>query len=254
MNRMSDQEGRYLSAPTEEERLLWLDFVENRAPEMRERLFKFYLPIVRRLAGRYYRWDGANAVQFEELVQLGCTGLLEAIDRYKPELGIPFRYFCNRRIGGSILNGIAKHNEVNQQVSFRRRQERERFRSLKVGISEAQTLDQIFDVLGEIAAGLALSMMVEASATLVLEVGSEPPSAYETLAWKQTIRLIKEEISLLPDRERDVIVLHYEEGMSFEQISRLFKVTKGRVSQLHKAAIGSLRGRLSGTEDFRLEG
>lgn len=239
---------------SEEEAVLWDKFVHDRTSMSREALFQHYLPFTRRLAGRYFRRDGANSIQFNELVQLGCAGLLEAIDRYRPELGIPFRYFCNRRITGSILNGIAQHSEVNQQISFRRRQARERFRSLKEGIEEARSLDQIVDLLGEIAGGLALGLMIESAAFQGIEDGEQAPNAYETLAWKQTVALIKHEVRQLPARERDLMVLHYEEAVSFEQIGELFGVTKGRISQLHKHAIGSLRRRLLQTELFRLEG
>ena len=46
---------------------------------------------------------------------------------------------------------------------------------------------------------------------------------------------------------------HYMDGMSFDQIGALLGVTKGRISQLHRAAINLLRSRMINRDDFKLE-
>ena len=70
-------------------------------------------------------------------------------------------------------------------------------------------------------------------------------SAYDTLAWRQTQQLLARAVGLLPEREAIVIVNHYEHGLSFVQIADLMGVSRGRISQLHHAALERLRRKIS---------
>ena len=65
---------------------------------------------------------------------------------------------------------------------------------------------------------------------------------------------MRRELEVLPERERDILRYHYLEGISFDEIGILLGVSKGRISQIHKAAIALLRKRLSNNGRFRLEG
>jgi RNA polymerase sigma factor FliA len=230
--------------PSDTEVALWNAFKRDGSSIAREQLFRHYLPLARQLAGRHFRNARPGAIEFAELVQMASTGLLEAIDRYKPDLGVPFRYFGNRRITGSILNGIAAHSEVNRQVSVRNRMVRERMESLRRETTTDGTLIETLDLLGEIAAGLAIGFMLEESGSYVAVDCDLASNGYETLAWKQITGLLAKEVDRLPVREQDIVRLHYRDGMSFEQLGALFGLTKGRISQLHKSAIALMRKRL----------
>ena len=248
--------GQGLLAPsegvTEEELALWQ---AREAGSAREALFARYLPIARRLAWRFLRDTPQEALEFAELLQLAGVGLLEAIDGYKPELGVPFRYYCTRRIRGAIIEGIARLTEVNQQISTRRRIERERLRSLRAEGIEPQSLDEKLALIGDIAAELAIGLMLEETAMFVREDEPDPArDAYETLAWRQGVQHLLSALDGLPPRDAQVIRYHYLEGVPFDQIARLMALSKGRISQIHKAAVGLLRKRLSAMGQFRLEG
>jgi RNA polymerase sigma factor FliA len=233
---------------------LWTTYKRDGSPDIREQLFDHYLPLARRIAARFYRGGTVGAIEFEELVQLSCAGLLEAIDRFNPELGVPFRYFGNRRMSGSILNGIARYSEVNQQISARKRMVSERIASLRPDESVSATTAESLNILGEIAAGLAVGFMLDESRAFASEACDPAHNGYHTLEWKQTIATLGGALEQLPPREQKIIRLHYLEGVPFEQLSAVFGITKGRVSQLHKAAVGLLRKRLLQTGDFSLCG
>jgi RNA polymerase sigma factor FliA len=237
-----------------EERALWEAYGEGQSARARELLFRHYQHLAKNMAGRYRRSNAGAFIEYAELFQLACTGLLESIDRFKPELGIPFRYFCNRRISGAILNGISKHSELNQQISTRKRAERERIASLRKDCRQAKTLDEQLDLLGEIAAGLALGFMLEDASQDARDMRSSEPDAFETLAWKQMVRLVSEEIHQLHPQQRDILVWHYSDGLPFDQIAAIMSLSKGRISQIHKAAIALLRKRLLSVRKIWLEG
>jgi RNA polymerase sigma factor for flagellar operon FliA len=173
---------------------------------------------------------------------LASAGLLEAIDHFDPGRGAPFRAYARRRITGSVLDGIAKMSEVREQISFRNRVRHERVRSLAVADAEALPLEDAMRALADLAVGLALGFMLEGTGLYVDEDQQSPQAdAYESLAWKDTVRGVVQELSKLPDRERSVIRRHYLDGLAFEQISVLLGVSKSRVSQLHKAGLDLLR-------------
>ncbi len=241
-------------SPENDEQRLWASFAESKSKKNRERLFAKYLPLARRLAAKYANLEARISIEYADLFQLACTGLLESIDRFKPELGVPFRYFANRRINGAILNGIAKHSELSQQISTQRRMAKERMHSLKDGAGNPSSLDEALTALGDIAAGLALGLILEESARGSAESIDTMPGAFETVAWKQMVKLVRDSIEQLPAREKDIMIWHYIEGLTFEHISALLGLTKGRISQVHKAAIALLRKRLLNNTHLRFEG
>jgi RNA polymerase sigma factor FliA len=242
------------NAQSNEEGALWLSFTESPSTAGRERLFRHYQHLARNMAARYRRSNAGAQIEFAELYQLGCTGLLESIDRFKPELGVPFRYFANRRISGAILNGIAKYSELNWQISARKRAERDRIASLGHNAGQVQSMDEQLSLLGEIAAGLALGFMVEAGDAIGNDPASPDEDAFETLAWKQMIKLIGEEIHQLQPQQRDIMLWHYHDGLPFDQIAIILGLSKGRISQIHKAAIALLRKRLLNSRKIWFEG
>ncbi len=255
---MSDGPDRTRDVPREsqqqDEQALWKTFVQSASANDREQLFRFYTPLVRRLVAKYVNLEATSSIEYDDLFQLACTGLLESIDRFKPELGVPFRYFANRRINGAILNGIAKHSEVSQQISVRHRLARERAASLQDGGPKPSNFDDALSLLGDIAAGLALGLILDEVRESSEGPADPAPGVFETVAWKQMTKLARESVEELPPRERDIMLWHYVEGLRFEQIAGLLGVTKGRISQVHKAAIALLRKRLLKGGHFRLEG
>ena len=233
---------------------LWCSFKNEGSQASRQRLFSTYLPIAKRIAWRHARDEMRGTVEYNELVQLAVVGLLEAIDRFKPELGIPFKYYCTRRIRGAILNGIAKLTEVNEQISTRRQIARDRMRSVSGKRGNASSLDEILDLLGDIAESLALGLILDCAASTPDEVRDPARDAYETMAWKQAVSTLREEVGRLPEQQQNVVRYHYLEGVPFEEIAKLFGLSKGRISQIHRSGLEALRKRLASFGQFRLEG
>lgn len=235
------------------EAALWTALKDGDGPA-RERLFELHLPFARALARRERRQRRGADIDPDELFQLACTGLLEAMDRFDPALGVPFRGFANRRIRGAMIDGVAKLNEVREQLSHRGRMKRERARSLAAGKAETMEPGEAMDALIDMAVGLALGFMLEG--TNLYHDQEEPSTqatAYDSLAWKEVVDRLVAELARLPERERTIIRLHYMEDVSFDRIAALYGLSKGRISQLHKAALMLLRKRVSGAGGFRLE-
>ena len=134
-------------------------------------------------------------------------------------------------------------DEAGAAYHHRRRQEADRARSL----ADEADGDPVA-ALAALASGLALGLMLEGTTLAVAGDGADPrPDAHHSLAWRELQALLAAAIVRLPDREGTIIRQHYEAGVSFTQIAQLLGLSKGRVSQLHAAAIARLRARLHRT-------
>jgi RNA polymerase sigma factor for flagellar operon FliA len=233
-----------------DEAALWTQFKVGGSSDARERLFARHASFARNIARRHYRERSRGDIDFLDLQQLAYAGLLEAIDRFDLKKGAPFRHFAAYRVSGSILDGLSRMNEVREQISWHRRVRRERLSSLSAEDGEPLETSEAMAKLTEIAVGLALGFMLEGTGLFVDQSGDErvaasvPAVAYESAAWAETVGQLRKELDGLPERERAILTRHYMDGMNFDQLAELFGVTKGRVSQLHRAALNLLRKRL----------
>ncbi|HKC03551.1 MAG TPA: sigma-70 family RNA polymerase sigma factor [Sphingomicrobium sp.] len=231
-----------LVRPERAEALLWWRLRFEKRQEAREPLFNRYAGFARSIAQRVRSWGEKATVKDAE--QWAYTGLLQAIDTFDPLHGSRFEAFAKPRIAGSVRDGFAQASELEAQWTYRRKQERDRLRSLKER-KGSEAKDPI-EALGEIAACLAVGLMLDGTRLMGGDEAPDPgPSAYESLAWRQTQLVLEREISRLAPSEASVIQQHYVNGLSFTQVAELMGVTRGRISQLHRAALAKLRKRMS---------
>jgi RNA polymerase sigma factor FliA len=230
-----------LVRPERVEASLWRRFKDSGHPKHRADLFDRYRRFARSLARRHARRSNVRPDVVADLEQCAYAGLLEAIDRYDPRKGNSFFAFATARIAGSIVDGLGRLDEQGAQFRFRRRAERERLASLITGGEpggEGSAIDQLADLVTELALGLILAAE-ERSAGDVLK--GSPDSAFDNLAWRQTQILLRQRVEELPDLERTIVRHHYQNDMLFSQIAIMLDLSRGRVSQIHKNALGKLR-------------
>lgn len=228
----------------EAEPQLWKDLKENGSASARERLFDLYLPLARQVARRR-AFRAAADIAFDDLFQLACAGLLEALDQFDPGRGVLFKHYAARRIAGSVLDGVAKMNELRDQISHRRKAHADRVRSLRARDPAAESEARAIEELADLAVNLAIGFMLEDAGLVASETSTfRYATGYESLAWRQTAAALAAELSRLPEREQVVVRHHYLDGMGFSEIAALLSLSKGRVSQIHKSAITLLRKRL----------
>ncbi|MGU7783209.1 sigma-70 family RNA polymerase sigma factor [Burkholderia sp. PU8-34] len=232
---------------------LWDTFLQDRSPVSRERLFDCYLPYATALAGQLYRNRRYGDVEFKDYVQFACIGLLESIDRFDVARGVEFETFSTRRITGSVLDGVVRLSDGQEQVALRTKIRRERLESLNEATG-TQAID-IFHALASLTMGLAIGFILDETGMVDRSSGKTPvhsDHAYQALAWRQTKARLSDAIARLPDRERKIVQHHYFHGLTFDQIGRILDLTKGRVSQMHRAALAKLRGDIGAIGDLYL--
>jgi len=241
----------------EGEEALWRAFKTGGSQAAREKLFEMHAQLARGIASRHYRERTRGDLELADLYQHAFAGLLEALDRFDPGRQVPFRPFAAHRISGSILDGLAKTSEIREQISWRHRMRRERLRSLAERQNDDDGKLQPIEELAELALGLALGFILEDSGMMQDRDAERDPfraanAAYESVAWNETVDQLRRELDRLPEREQTILRQHYEGGMDFDRLAALLSLSKGRVSQLHRAALTLLRKRLKERGHFRM--
>lgn len=193
-----------------------------------------HLPWVRIIAAGIYGRRVGDSFEFQDVFQWGVVGLLEAMERYRPETGVAFKTYAEYRIRGEILDHLSKTSEIASQA-FARKQ------ALQCRASDIdEKVDDPFEMLRSLSVGLAIGFMLEgATDGCDDEAGQNAP--YASLAIKELRRELLLALERLPDGQKKVLKLHYLNELQFAEIAQMLDLSRGRISQLHKEGLDALR-------------
>jgi RNA polymerase sigma factor for flagellar operon FliA len=223
--------------------------------EDESRLVEEHLPLVHRLATKW-RACCRQQVEHADLVQVGSLGLMDAARRFDPSRQRSFAAFAQARVQGSIRDALRMMDPLSrdERQSVRRLEECRREMRIRRGrepqteeLAEALkwTVEAVQRCQADVSAlrgGLAQTL----AEPVGLTSGDSPFAASDVDAFKRVLRgelgeAIGEAIDRLPERQRMVLALYYTEDLTMRDVGRVMSVTESRVSQLHSAAMGTLR-------------
>ena len=239
---------------------LWARWRSQGDPQARQQLIERHLPYARIVAARYYARRVHDEIEFGDYLQLASLAMVESVDRYRPGQGAQFRTFAAHRMHGAILDGLEKLTEKQQQVAVRQRLERERLEAAKLNARErvqgsssgaAAREDELFAYLAEVGIGLALGVLLEETGMIDRDAGgvaTEADQHYKRVEMTQLKDRLAALVEALPPAQRSVLQWHYRHDRSFVDIAQRLDLSRGRVSQIHKQALESLRRALAGCQ------
>ncbi|WP_050465683.1 sigma-70 family RNA polymerase sigma factor [Herbaspirillum autotrophicum] len=244
-------------AALENEDAIWRAWRVDKDAASREQLVQHYLPYARIVAASYYRRRFHDEIEFAEYLQLASVGLLESIDRFDPTIGVHFKTFSARRIHGAILSGIETITEKQQQIALRKQLQAERRDSLKrrevSADSKTDKPEDLFRRLADVGIGLALAYLLEGTGMVdVPEEAADQNQYYRQIELRQLQQRVRGLVDELTVQERTVIRYHYLQEVPFSEIATLLGLTKGRIAQIHKQALGRLRTALQSKDRLDL--
>lgn len=204
-------------------------------------LFEIHLPFSRRVASHVRRQRSGADLEMGDLHQYAAEGLLQAIDQFDRGRGYTFEGFARRRIAGCVIDGIGESSELRRQISFKHRTRAERLRSLSPKDAAGGSSSDALQMLGDLALNLALGFMLDDVGLSESEPTARGPSGYESAAWSDTVTRLVCAVTDLPDPGGIVVRQHYLQGLEFARIADTLAISRGRVSQIHSAALVRLR-------------
>ena len=220
----------------------------------REELILGNLRLVLSVVGRFNpKRDSAD-----DLFQVGCVGLIKAIDNFNPDFAVRFSTYAVPMIIGEVRRYQRDNNAV--RVSRGLRDLAYRALQVKEDVLAKEGRDA---TLPEIAARLEVS---ERAVGEAMEAIVEPVSLYDSVygededkmyvidklsdeseaseSWIESIAL-KEALGKLQGREKEIIRLRYYKGRTQMEIAAEIGISQAQVSRLEKSAIGAIRKSVS---------
>lgn len=217
---------------------------------------KEHTPLVKRIAHHLMSKLPAT-IQAEDLIQAGMIGLLEAAKNFDETKGATFVTYAGIRIRGAMLDEIRKGDWAPRSVHKNSRRIAKAVKDL-----ENATQRDPRDV--EVAATLGMNLeeyhqMVQDSSCVkifafddlgmteeIIDCPTHNPisSPLEGLQRDDFKSKLANEVSKLPDREKLVLALYYDEELNLREVGEVLGVSESRISQIHSQAMGRLKSRL----------
>lgn len=237
---------------TEKEKTALLRAARAGDKEARQRMIqgnlRLVLSVVQKFVGRGESMD--------DLFQVGCIGLIKAIDHFDPDLNVRFSTYGVPMIVGEIRRFLRDNNSVRvsrsvRDIAYKAMQAKEQ---LQKELNREPHMD-------EIARRVDLPV---ATVTLALESVVDPVSLYEPVysdegdtiyvmdqlgdsggedSWISGI-MFKDTVQALSEREKKIMALRYLSGKTQVEVAKEIGISQAQVSRLEKNALGRIKGKL----------
>ena len=222
-----------------------------------DELMTEYAPFVKRIA--YHMITRLpSSIQLEDIVQTGMIGLFEALKGYDMSKGASFETYARIRIQGSMIDEVRRCDWTPRSVYKKSRQLSEAIRSIESEKGRDAKDSEVAEKL-EITLEEYYSMVKDASGCQLLSyeeiaLNGGCQDEYDSSDFNNPCSQLQEEdfkhglvekIGDLPEREKMVMSLYYDEEFNLREIGEILGITEGRVCQIHGQALLRLRSRMT---------
>lgn len=227
--------------------------------DTRDQLVMAHVGLVKGLAQRLAQ-RLPSQIEVSELISVGVLGLVEAANRYQPSLNVPFDAFARRRVHGAMLDSLRDLDWAPRSLRRLRReldatlgrlrhelgrepQETELAAAMDLTPAQfAQAMEQLRSL--EVATIRQLDAAGEDGEGLLGLIVDQSEGQGTALERKELRTHLARAIKALPERERQIIALSYEQELTLAEIGAVLGVSESRVCQLRSLAISRLRSAL----------
>lgn len=219
---------------------------------------KKFLPLVKRIA-YHLMFKLPASVQIDDIIQTGMIGLLDALNRYQDSYGAQFETYAVQRVRGAMLDGLREADWLPRSLRKDMRRIEKNITILEQRYSRPPTETELattmnitlveYQKLLREARGYQLIYLEEPSENegkdfLDRYFVDESADPLNHLMHKNMRQTLARAISNLPEREKIVMALYYQEASNLREIGEILGVSESRVCQLHSQAIARLRTKL----------
>lgn len=246
-----------------------------------ESIVETYASLVRKIAYHLHAKMPSH-VNVNDLIQSGMIGLIDAASKYDDSKGASFETYAGIRIRGSILDEVRKGDWTPRSVYKNSRRVSQAMRVIEnrlgrdakdseIAAEMDISLMEYYDILKDLSAVriFSISELMNAEDN---ESGKMPHFAvadnisdhelessdlsgsfssfsksnepHRKIEKQSIIEAISIAIEELPERERQILSLYYNEELNLKEIGQVFEISESRISQIHSQAIIRLRSKL----------
>ncbi|MBY4675962.1 RNA polymerase sigma factor FliA [Marinobacterium arenosum] len=228
-----------------------VQFVSN------DELIEQYAPLVKRIA-HHLQARMPSSVVLDDLLQAGMIGLLEAYRNYDPCKGASFETYAGIRIRGAIIDEVRRGDWTPRSVHRNTRRISDAIHKIeaRTGADAADaevaaelgvTLDDYYALLKDSMESRLFSydeLVASSDEGPGDYIANDDPGPERHVSRESFLRSLAGAIERLPEREKLVLALYYDEQLNLKEIGQVLGVSESRVSQIHSQAAMRLRSRL----------
>ena len=196
-------------------------------------------------------------IEVDDLIQAGMIGLLNAAQNFTPTKGANFETYAGIRIRGAMLDEARRSNWTPRSTFRNAKQVSLAIRSIEnrtgrdakaqdIAVALGVSLEQYHRMVESAASSRILSYEQLAGdperASMLPDAPEDGPEA--TLEEDQFREAVGAAIAALPERERLVLSLYYDQELNLREIGEILEVSESRVCQIHGQAVLRVRARL----------
>lgn len=247
---------------------IWAEYLKDKTNKAaRDTLIVQYIYLIRYVVGRV-KVTLPSTISIEDIAGYGVEGLINAIERYSPQKNTRFETYALIRIRGAILDKIRSQDFLPRSLRKKIKDIKNAQEHLKQELgrmpttvevahyldmepdkvtqilSEDTTMTSLYDKKGSSDDSIEIIDTIEDTNKL------NPQEQAEEKNVKQEL---EKALQRLPERERIIMVLYYQENMTLKEIGETIGMSESRVCQLHAQAIMKLKNILSENRTTRLQ-
>lgn len=251
---------------SEEETELWRAFKYEDSMDAREKLANKYIHLVKYVINRLLSSSRieSEVLDYDDLFSCGVMGLLSALDGFDLSREVKFVTYSIPRIRGAIIDELRAVDWIPRSLRQRVNQLQATFQELEQELQRPASEREVAERLG-VDPDTLNSLLQDASRAAVLSLdeilrisddstttrGEVTPSIdledpRRQIQREQIVDILTNAIENLPEKERLVVIMYYNEELTLREIGEVLGVTESRTCQLHTKAMMRLRGRLAG--------
>jgi len=199
-----------------------------------------------------------HTVDVDDLIQAGMIGLLDAAQNYNASQGASFETYAGIRIRGAMLDEIRRNDWAPRSVHKKAREISDVMRGIEqqegrhahdseVAKALGLSIDEYHQQLHESAGHQVFSLdeFTDNDETHANPITADLSGPVDSLQSDDFQAAMAQAIKTLPERERLMMGLYYNEELNLKEIGEVLGVSESRVSQIHSQTVIRLRAKLS---------
>ena len=246
---------------------LWESYFKDKNnKQIRDALIVQYIYLIRYVVGRI-KVTLPSTISVEDIAGYGVEGLINAIERFSIQRNTRFETYALIRIRGAILDRIRSEDFLPRSVRRKIKEIKVAQEHLKQEIGRMPTTTEVANYLDMDVEKVNQILSEDTVMTSIYDrKGANDDSVeiidtiqdtnklnpQENMEEKNVKQELERALQRLPERERIIMVLYYQENVTLKEIGSTINMSESRVCQLHAQAIMKLKNILSGNRASRL--
>lgn len=246
---------------------LWGEYFKDKSNKsVRDTLIVQYIYLIRYVVGRVKVTLPAT-ISIEDIAGYGVEGLINAVERYSPQKNTRFETYALIRIRGAILDRIRAQDFLPRSVRKKIKDIKSAQEHLKQELGRMPTTTEVANYLDMEPEKVSQLLSEDTTMTSLYDKRGNTEDSVEIIdtiqdenklnpqekAEEQNVKQeLEKALRRLPERERIIMVLYYQENMTLKEIGATINMSESRVCQIHAQAIMKLKNILSENRTTRL--